>query len=339
MKERRPTAPAAGGEGEGDRPPPRRDPPGGAPEAEGVAADAGAESGEATAKPMGLARTIAKRGRATRPEAESLIRSGRVRVDGRLVHDPSRGVRADSQILIDGEPLVEVERRYYAFHKPAEIVIGPGERDSVRSLRAFLPPSVPGLRAAGRLDAATTGLVLISNDAQWNARAAGGAGFEKEYQILVPGVVSDLELGVIAAGVRLPRLGFVKPLSVRIEQQTAEQTIVRMVLIEGKNRQIRRLFHTLRYDSVRLHRVRIGPIALGELEPGRLRLLSIVEIDQVRHGRPRREIVRGRRATARPTGEAARAHPTGAGAPRERPAQGTAPERPKKSGPGGGGAP
>lgn len=236
-------------------------------------------------KVRGLARTIANCGRASRPEAEALVRAGRVCLNGTVVCDPAAPVGPADEIRVDDELVVDVVRRYFALHKPAGHVTGLGERERGRSIREFYPPGIPGLAAAGRLDAASTGLVLVSNDAAWNTRAAGGPGIDKEYLVHVPGAISELEVGVIAAGVRLPRLGFVKPLSVRIEEVTPAETIVRMVLLEGKNRQIRRLFHNLRYDNIRLHRVRIGPIALGELEPGHLRPLTAIEIDQIR--RPR----------------------------------------------------
>ncbi len=238
-------------------------------------------------KLRGLARTIAKAGWATRAQAESMVRVGRVRVNGRVERDPCVGVAADADIRVDGRRLVEAERRYFAWHKPAHLAAGPGERDRRRVVPEGLPPGMLGLRVAGRLDAETTGLVLMSNDAMWNANATGGAGLEKEYLVRIAGSFSELEFDLLTAGLHIPKLGFVRPLTARVEERGEDWTALRLVMLEGKNRQIRRLFQTLRHDVLALQRVRVGPVALGDLPPNRVRPLTEPEVQAIRRGRPR----------------------------------------------------
>lgn len=235
----------------------------------------------------GLARTIAKSGRASRAQAEAMVRSGRVKVDGKVVFDPAHPVGPESAVVLDGEPLSEVVRRYFAFHKPLHVVTTAAERERRRAMSDFFPSGIPGLRPAGRMDAETTGLVLVSNDAIWNDNAAGGAGFEKEYRVKVSGVLNQLELDVLSAGLHIPKIGFVRPLSLGVESSGPDETTLRVVTRDGKNRQIRRLFSVLRHEVLSLHRVRIGPVSLGDLPPGGMRPLTAAEVEQIRHARAR----------------------------------------------------
>ncbi len=231
---------------------------------------------------MGLARTIAKTGHASRAKAERVVTSGRVKVDGRVVTDPAFCVGPESQIELDGQPLAPVAYRFFAFHKPTKVVCSPSDPGAHRLITDFFPSEIPGLTAAGRLDANTSGLVLVSNDAAWNGCAAGGNWLEKEYQVEVSGEITRVEVGIMTAGVHLPTLGFIRPESVKVEQVLADRTRVRLVVIEAKNRQVRRLFHSLRHDVLLLRRTRIGPVRLGNLPAGRMRPLTREEIAAIR---------------------------------------------------------
>jgi 23S rRNA pseudouridine2605 synthase len=235
-------------------------------------------------RPVGLARAIAKAGYATRSQADAMVISGRVQVDDLLVTDPAIPVGPDNVILLDGQPLVEVARRYFAFYKPVKVVSSASDRGGRRHVTEFLPPDIPGLRPAGRLDASTEGLLLISNDSVWNDLAAGSVGMEKEYEIRVGGRITEVEIGIITAGMHLPNLGFIRPTQVTITQRGENDTTLNLVVVEGKNRQVRRIFSSLRHDVLRLSRLRIGSISLGNLPPGRLRPLTPAEVEAIRRG-------------------------------------------------------
>ncbi|MBC8423957.1 rRNA pseudouridine synthase [bacterium] len=246
------------------------------------------EPGPTAAEPAepgtrGLARRIAKAGYATRRQAEEMVRSGRVRVDGMRRLDPYMTVTMEQEIVIDGVEMTEIIRAYYAFNKPETVSTHPmGHYD--RLLGDFLPRTVPGIRPAGRLDAGTTGLLLLSNDSAWNAAAASGHGFDKEFLVTVTGIVSDNQAEVMAAGVQLPRAGYLHPTLVRIESRYDHNSIFRIALPGAKVRQIRALCAAMHLNIERIHRVRIGPIKLELLKAGSYRALSQFEIEGIREG-------------------------------------------------------
>ncbi len=236
------------------------------------------------ARKMGLARALQQAGWGTRRQTEHLVGTGRVAVDGKPCLDPRRAVEPGSVVALDGKPLTKLKFRYFAFHKPARVVCVPSDGPNRRLVAEYLPVGVPGLRAAGRLDGKTTGLLLVSNDPTWNAGVAGSACLEQEYRLQLEGELTDLEVGVLTAGVHLPNLGVFRPLSVRIIERMAGRTVLALVVREGKIRQVRRMFGTLRHKITLLRRVRIGEIRLGELVAGGLRDLTEAEVASVREG-------------------------------------------------------
>lgn len=231
---------------------------------------------------MGLARALQKAGCGTRATTEDMVVRGKVSVDGAVVLDPRSSVKPEQRISVGGRDLDTIGYRYFAFHKPARVVCAASDGTDRRRVDEFLPRDVPGLRAAGRLDSKTTGLMLISNDPVWNELAAGGARLEQEYRLQIEGELTDPELGVITAGVHLPNLGLFRPLGVRIVEKMNGATVLTMVLREGKVRQVRRMFDTLRHRIMLLRRIRVGEIRLGDLAAGSLRPLTGHEVQGVR---------------------------------------------------------
>jgi len=238
------------------------------------------------ARRMGLAHALQKAGWGTRKRTETLVESGRVAVDGRNTDDPRRPVEPGNTIYVDGRVLTQAPFRYFAFHKPFHVVCTGNEASGKRAVEEFLPRDVPGLRPAGRLDYRTTGLLLVSNDPTWNNRVTNSGCVDQEYRVQVEGEMSELEIGVITAGVHLPNLGVFRPLSVRIIEKMNNRTVMIMILREGKVRQIRRMFTTLRHKITLLRRIRIGEVRLGDLVVGSLRPLSIQETASVGEQKP-----------------------------------------------------
>jgi len=230
------------------------------------------------ARKMGLARALHQAGWGTRKVVEAMVAEGRVAVDGQDCRDPRRAVDGDSDIRLDGRPLTQVRLHYYAFHKPSRVVCTAIDGSHFRLVADFLPRDVPGLRPAGRLDARTTGLLLISNDPAWNTAVTGNAHLEQEYRLQLEGELTDLEIGVLTAGVHLPNLGVFRPLSVTLLERANGRTSLALVVREGKIRQVRRMFSTLRHRITLLRRVRIGAIELGVLAAGGLRPLTADEV-------------------------------------------------------------
>lgn len=233
---------------------------------------------------QGLARTIAKAGYGTRRQAEEMIRSGRVTVAGKRILDPGFGVTVGAEIRIDDREVVEVIRSYLAFHKPLNVATSATVFHRTKLISQYLPPDIQGLAPAGRLDTSTSGLLLVSNDSKWNALAASGHGFDKEFLLTVAGQVSEAQLGVIRAGMHIPKVGDIKPKSIDVLDRRDGTCHLNFVLQAGKIRQIRSLFTALRLDLQTIHRIRIGPVRLDSLGVSCWRPLDSLEIEKIRRG-------------------------------------------------------
>lgn len=233
-------------------------------------------------RPMGLARALNKAGWSTRRQAVESVTAGRFTVDGERVDDPLHPVTPESKIRYDGKDLILAKKNYYVFHKPIRVVCGPGEAGGRRAVGDFFPSWIAGLQAAGRLDGRTTGLMVVSNDPAWNNRVTSELRLEQEFRVQVEGELGELEIGVMSAGIHLTGMGTFRPVSVKIIETMNRRTILSIVTLEGKARQIRRMFSTLRHKITYLRRVRIGEIRLGDLPAGGIRPLTAREIQYVR---------------------------------------------------------
>lgn len=232
-----------------------------------------------------MARVLSKLGLCSRTQAAALVRSGRVRVEGNVVHDPEYPVRQGiDRITIDGVPVsTEPARIHVALNKPRGLVTTARDeqgRDTV--YRCFDGAELPWLAPVGRLDKASEGLLLFGNDPEWAARITDPAsGPDKTYHVQVDAIPTDVLLDALRAGTmhegeRL-RAKSVAPL--RAGERNAWLEIV---LDEGRNRHIRRLLAAHGIGVLRLVRVAIGPIALGDLPKGAWRYLSAEEVAALR---------------------------------------------------------
>ena len=222
---------------------------------------------------------MSKRGLCSRSQAEAAIRAGRVTLDGRVVRDPQTPTSAEASIAIDDEAVVSVERRYLMLNKPRGTVTTANDergRDTVYAL--FADAGLPWIAPVGRLDKASEGLLLFSNDPQWAARITDPAtGPDKTYHVQVDCIPGPARLQAMAEGVLVEgeRLHASSAALLRAGEKHAWLEIV---LDEGRNRQIRRLLAALGIGVLRLVRVAIGPLALGELPKGQWRELTEQEI-------------------------------------------------------------
>lgn len=224
----------------------------------------------------------------TRSEARRLIRKGFVRVDGQTCKNAAEPVRPGHTIMLDEEILTPRGLRYLMLHKPEGFICAAegGEYPSALSLLDIDKPEI--LHFAGRLDADTTGLVLITDDGQWSHRiTAPRQGCEKHY-------VAELVEPPQAAWVDLFQQGLqlhgedslTLPAQLELPNEGAPETAARtvgLVIQEGRYHQVKRMFAAVGNRVARLHRDRIGPIRLDpELAPGEWRPLTDEEIDAFR---------------------------------------------------------
>ncbi len=230
-------------------------------------------------RPMGLGRALQKAGHGTRKLAETIVISGRVQVNGRLEKDPKVMVNTKSIIHLDNQPLREIIPSYMVLNKSLRVVCIASDGPDCQLVSEFLPNNLPGLRHVGRMDSRSTGLLLVSNDNAWNCILSESSRLEHEYRVQVEGFLTELEVKVMEAGIKLPKMGLFKPLSVRIVESMNGRTVLNIVLTDGKVRQLRRMFTTLRHKIFYMRRVRVGDVRLGQLAPGKWRHLTAQEVE------------------------------------------------------------
>lgn len=187
------------------------------------------------------------------------------------------------RILVDGRPLPAApERVTIALHKPSGYVTTTRDERGRRTVMELVP-AVPGLHPVGRLDYATEGLLLLTNDGALTlAITHPRHQVEKTYLATVEGVPDEADLRALRTGIELAD-GRTAPARVELERRVAGGAVVRITLHEGRNRQVRRMFEAIGHPVRRLVRVAIGPIRLGDLKPGHWRPLSPDEVEWLRN--------------------------------------------------------
>jgi 23S rRNA pseudouridine2605 synthase len=224
---------------------------------------------------MRLAKYLATAGVASRRASEEIIRGGRVTIDGAVVTDPARDVSADHRVAVDGQPVTPAAGRVvYAVNKPAGVVSTARDTHG-RPTVVSLVPGQRRLYPVGRLDMDTTGLILLTDDGDLAHRLTHPS-FEvpKTYRARVAGgPVGAAALRALRTGVELDD-GLTAPARVRsLGPNTLEITI-----IEGRNRQVRRMCQAVGHPVRELDRVRFGPLELGALKRAGYRRLSDSEL-------------------------------------------------------------
>ena len=228
----------------------------------------------------GLARVLSKHGVCSRTQAAQWILAGRVSVDGNVVRNPEYPVvRGQHRVEIDGQALDGAARLYVMLNKPRGLVTTAKDehgRDTV--YRCFDGAAMPWLAPVGRLDKASEGLLLFSNDPEWAARITDPMhGLDKTYHVQIdtiptPALLPALHAGVDEDGERLAAK------RVALLRAGARNAWLEIVLDEGRNRQIRRLLAAHDVGVLRLLRVRVGELALGDLPKGAWRQLTEREV-------------------------------------------------------------
>lgn len=207
------------------------------------------------------------------------MRAGRVRVNARTVRDPAAWVDEQRDALeLDGRRLQRAERIVVALHKPVGCVTTRSDTDGRATVYDHLRDAPAGLRAIGRLDLDTSGLLLFTNDTALAERIASPAAkVAKTYELRTRTRLSDAQLAQLEAGVELADG---RTLPARAERIAGERMgrWLRLAIREGRNRQIRRMVHALGGEVVELRRVAIGGLRLGELPCGRWRKLDAAEL-------------------------------------------------------------
>jgi len=239
-----------------------------------------------------LAKYLAHAGVASRRAAEALVFDGRVRVGGTVVTDPARDVGDGDGVTVDGRPVSVAERPrlVYLLHKPSGVVSTASDPQGRRTV-VELVPSSERLYPVGRLDADTTGLILLTNDGELANRLTHPRyGVAKTYRVTVANPpVRAAALEALAAGVELDD-GPTAPARVRRLAPDRFEITLR----EGRKRQVRRMAEAVGHRVRALERVQLGPLRLGTLAAGEHRRLKAAEVEALRRA-ARPPVARGRR--------------------------------------------
>ena len=268
-------------------------------------------SNKATAH--GVARVISKRGYCSRSEAERLVREGHVILRSKPVRDPEAPTYENDEILIDGTPVTANEFVYFAMNKPRGIVSTAKDEkgrktvmDLFREEFAKLYPSkpMPHIAPVGRLDAASEGLLLFTNDTKWaddilNGGSASSPTFchsgakgdrihkaphLKIYRVQVKGKPSAAELSQMESGFNVPprvfgeKEEFMHAECATLHSDGEKNCWLEITLSEGKNREIRRMLSHLGYEVMRLVRIQFDKFTLSDLKPGQIRKILPVKL-------------------------------------------------------------
>jgi 23S rRNA pseudouridine2605 synthase len=209
-----------------------------------------------------LNRALSKLGILSRSQATAAIRAGRVRVDGRLITEPLHAVVPESvRIDVDGRPQKPKAWRTLVFHKPRGVVTTTRDPEGRPTIYDVLGAAAEGLVPVGRLDFATSGLLLVTNDTQLANRITDPVNaIPRLYIVCVRGKLEK----------ELP--------GVTIRKRSKRETHLVVELCQGRNREIRKMFAALGHEVTRLKRVRFGGLELGELPPGDWRALTRTDV-------------------------------------------------------------
>lgn len=251
------------------------------------------------AKAHGVARVISKRGYCSRSQAEKLVREGHVILRGKPIRDPESPAYENDEILVDGKPVTASDFVYFAMNKPRGIVTTASDekgRKTVMDLfreeyaKMFPGKPMPHIAPVGRLDAASEGLLLFTNDTKWadvilsgapaKSKDLGSTQHLKIYRVQVKGKPSATDLSQMEKGFNVaPRVFGEKEEFMHAERAVLhsdgeKNCWLEITLSEGKNREIRRMLAHLGYEVLRLMRIQFDKFKLEDLKPGKIKIIQ-----------------------------------------------------------------
>lgn len=230
-----------------------------------------------------LQKLIAASGYTSRRKAEQLILDGKVTVNGTVVNQ--LGVKAEPSdiIIVEGVRLLKENKRYYLFYKPEKVITSMSDEKDRTCVKDFFESVNERVVPVGRLDYDTSGALIMSNDGEFiNLITHPRHKIKKTYVAKICGKLDDRHLKILRSGVRIDNYK-TAPAEVNIvkNKNKSSNTLVRLTIHEGKNRQIRRMFETLGYEVLKLKREAIEDLTLEGLKKGEYRVLTIHEVKRL----------------------------------------------------------
>jgi pseudouridine synthase len=233
-----------------------------------------------------LERVFSKLGAGSRTEARSWIGNGRVRVNGKIVLNPDHWVDlGKDRITLDGKPLKLTQKIYILLYKPKGYVVSYGDPDGRPTVYDLVKDVGQWLSPVGRLDLDTSGLLILTNDTQFAERITNPEHkVPKTYQIKASTLLTDNQIDLLRKGVELSD-GPTRPAKVERLRDSGKYTHLEMTITEGRNRQVRRMLEAVDSKVLKLVRIAIGGVRIGQLPVGQWRPLTPEEL-QLLVGKP-----------------------------------------------------
>jgi pseudouridine synthase len=239
----------------------------------------GAGKAEAPPALKTLDRVFSKAGLGSRTDARSWIGAGRVRVNGKVVQTPDRWVNPSrDRVTLDGQPLSHSERTYILLYKPKGYITTYRDPEQRPTVYELIKDAGTWLAPVGRLDLDTSGLLLLTNDTHFAEQVTNpDYKIPKTYQLKASTLLTDAQLDRLRSGVELAD-GMTAPAEVTRLRDSGKYTHIEMTIREGRNRQVRRMLEAVDSKVLKLVRIAIGPIRIGDLPVGKWRQLTREEV-------------------------------------------------------------
>jgi pseudouridine synthase len=236
-----------------------------------------------------LERVLSKAGLGSRTDARKWIAAGRVAVNGKVILDPDHWVDLErDRVAFDGRPLKVPKRVYLLLYKPTGYITTFQDPEGRATVYDLLTGFEDWVFPVGRLDLDTSGLLLLTNDAQFAERIANPSyKVSKTYLVKAATRLTEEQLDLLRKGVML-KDGPTKPAPVTRLRDSSSKTFFEITITEGRNRQVRRMVETLGSRVLKLVRTAIGPLRIGDLQIGKYRLLTPAEVKSLGAAAPNR---------------------------------------------------
>jgi 23S rRNA pseudouridine2605 synthase len=232
---------------------------------------------------VGLARALSKMGFCSRSQATKLVLAGCVQLNGTTRRDPETPVRLErDRIEVDRTAVTAESKIYLMLNKPRGVVTTASDEKGRQTVYSLLSPEIPWVGPVGRLDKASEGLLLLTNDSEWAAAVCDPhSHLDKTYHVQVNSLADEVLAQKLAGGISTGG-ELLRAKRARVLRVGEKNTWLEIVLDEGRNRQIRRMFDQMEIEVLRLIRIAIGSVNLGDLAKGQLRALSTAEKNALR---------------------------------------------------------
>ncbi len=232
-----------------------------------------------------LQKIIAEAGIASRRKAEELIKEGKVRVNGKVITEMGYKASKHDEIYVSEKPISKEAKVYLVMNKPRSIISSVNDEHDRHTVIDILPSEFKKYRLfpVGRLDYDTKGVILITNDGDFMNNLIGPKSFvQKEYLARVKGSVKAEDIRKLESGIKVDNYVTRPALAEILEVDRKNgSTLVRIIITEGKNHQVKKMFETIGYPVKKLSRIRFGCIEINNLPVGAVRKLSIHEVKQL----------------------------------------------------------